>query len=64
MRETWFRYPDCTIEEAEELMRQYHRRGVSVEKSLNHDFIKWTVSALLPEYRNKPKQKEQCWYLR
>jgi hypothetical protein len=49
MKETWFQHTDCTTEQADELLAQYRRRGVPVERSLNNDFITWTVSARLPE---------------
>lgn len=47
MKMTWFQHPACTTEEADELVKQYRRRGVKTERSLNHDCINWTVSALL-----------------
>lgn len=55
MRETWFNYPDCTTEQADELLAQYRRRGVPVERSLNSDYVTWTVSARLPEGKNPPR---------
>lgn len=55
MRESWFNYPDCTTEQADELLAQYRRRGIAVERSLNPDFITWTVSARLPESKNPPR---------
>ncbi|OUE59417.1 hypothetical protein [Citrobacter amalonaticus] len=55
MRETWFNYPDCTTEQADELLAQYQRRGIAVERSLNPDYITWTVSARLPECKNPPR---------
>ncbi len=60
MKETWFYHSDCTTEQAEELLAQYHRRGVKVERSLNADLITWTVSALLPE-SNKPPRPSRVW---
>lgn len=27
MRKTWFLHPNCTTEEADELVKQYRRRG-------------------------------------
>ncbi|EMZ0642055.1 hypothetical protein ABC254_004649, partial [Salmonella enterica] len=50
MKYSWFHHTDCTTQQAEELMAEYQRRGVEVERSLNPDFITWTVSAKLPEY--------------
>ncbi|EKF9075224.1 hypothetical protein O1B01_004432, partial [Salmonella enterica] len=54
MKMTWFQHPACTTEEADELVKQYRRRGVKTERSLNHDCIHWTVSALLPEFGHVP----------
>lgn len=55
MKLTWFNYPDCTTEQADELVSQYRRRGVPVERSLNPDYKTWTVSARLPESNNPPR---------
>lgn len=55
MKLTWFNYPDCTTEQADELLAQYRRRGIAVERSLNPDYITWTVSARLPESKNPPR---------
>ena len=60
MKDTWFYHPDCTTAQAEELLTQYRRRGVKVERSLNADHITWTVSALLPE-SNKPPRPSRVW---
>lgn len=60
MRETWFHYTQCTTQQAEELMAEYRRRGIKVERSLNSDYITWTVSALLPEV-NKPTRPSRRW---
>ncbi len=60
MKETWFYHPDCTTEQAEELLAQYRRRGVKVERSLNPDRVTWTVCALLPE-GNKPPRPSTVW---
>lgn len=60
MRETWFHYTQCTTQQAEELMAEYRRRGIKVERSLNSDYITWTVSALLPEV-NKPPRPSRRW---
>jgi len=55
MSESWFNYPDCTTEQADELLAQYQRRGVPAERSLNPDYITWTVSVRLPERKNPPR---------
>ncbi|EAZ6351026.1 hypothetical protein CD607_21820 [Salmonella enterica] len=64
MKMTWFQHPACTTEEADELMKQYRRRGVKTERSLNHDCINWTVSALLPEFDHVPERRRKCSYLK
>ncbi|EAA0607369.1 hypothetical protein NHK20_004461 [Salmonella enterica] len=65
MKMTWFQHPVCTTEEADELVAEYRRRGVKVERSLNPDFITWTVSAKLPEYARRvrtPKSlRQKVW---
>ncbi|WP_044856997.1 hypothetical protein [Enterobacter ludwigii] len=49
MKYTWFHHTECTSEQADELQAKYIRRGVKVERSLNRDYITWTVSVRLPE---------------
>lgn len=44
MAKSWFHYTECTTEQADELERQYHRRGATVTRSLNPDYLTWTVS--------------------
>jgi len=60
MKRTWFYHTDCTTAQAEELLAEYERRGVKVERSLNADLITWAVSALLPE-SNKPPRTSRIW---
>lgn len=55
MKHTWFHHPECTTNEADELVARYRKTGAQVEKSLNHDFLTWTVSVKLPEYKNPPR---------
>ncbi|EAV7413519.1 hypothetical protein IWA15_000849 [Salmonella enterica] len=64
MKMTWFQHPACTTEEADELVKQYRRRGVKTERSLNHDCINWTVNALLPEFDHVPERRRKCSYLK
>ncbi|EME0716030.1 hypothetical protein VXJ79_003340 [Salmonella enterica] len=64
MKMTWFQHPACTTEEADELVKQYRRRGVKTERSLNHDCIHWTVSVLLPEFDHVPERRRKCSYLK
>nr|DAI67104.1 MAG TPA: hypothetical protein [Caudoviricetes sp.] len=49
MKKSWFRHTECTTAQAEELMATYRSRGVKVERSLNPDYVTWTVSVRLPE---------------
>lgn len=44
MAKSWFHYTECTTEQADELQRQYQRRGVAVTRSLNPGYQTWTVS--------------------
>lgn len=55
MKETWFQHTECTTQQADELMAEYRRRGVKVERSLNPDYFTWTVSARLPEARRQER---------
>ncbi|ELO1491923.1 replication protein [Salmonella enterica] len=52
-------------EQADTLISDYQKRGVRTEKSLNPDFITWTVSAKLPEYAHRvrtPKSlRQKVW---
>ncbi|EAN8327093.1 hypothetical protein AGL38_003373 [Salmonella enterica subsp. enterica] len=64
MKMTWFQHPVCTTEEVDELVKQYRRRGVKTKRSLNHDCIHWTVSALLPEFDHVPERRRKCSYLK
>lgn len=51
MKKTWFQHTECSTEQADELVKRYKARGVRVERSLNPDYVTWTVSAKLPEYK-------------
>ncbi|CAH0169301.1 hypothetical protein ABEJ01_01225 [Enterobacter ludwigii] len=55
MKHSWFHHTDCTTQQAEELMAEYQRRGVMVERSLNSDYLTWTVSVRLPEMRRQER---------
>ncbi len=55
MKYSWFHHSDCTTEQADELVANYRRRGVKVERSLNSDYLTWTVSARLPEGDKAPR---------
>lgn len=64
MKRSWFQHTHCTTEEADTLIKRYNQRGVRAERSLNRDFLTWTVSAWLPEFNHIPKGKAVCRYLR
>ncbi|AXC80165.1 hypothetical protein [Salmonella enterica] len=49
MKYSYFQHTECTTQQADELVAEYRRRGVKVERSLNPDYLTWTVSAKLPE---------------
>ncbi|THE53845.1 hypothetical protein EAI35_07840 [Enterobacter bugandensis] len=60
MKHSWFHHTDCSTEQADELVKRYKARGVMVERSLNSDYLTWTVSARLPE-GNKPPRINRRW---
>ena len=45
-----------TTLEADSLIKQYTLRNIQTQKQLSADFRGWYVSALLPEYKNQPRQ--------
>ncbi|HFK4064847.1 TPA: hypothetical protein ACG1UU_002251 [Kluyvera ascorbata] len=55
MKYSWFHHHECTTEQADELVDNYRRRGVKVERSLNCDNITRTISAQLPEGDKAPR---------
>lgn len=55
MKYSWFHHHECITEQAGELVANYRRRGVKVERSLNRDNITWTISAQLPEGDKVPR---------
>ncbi|MEP8837418.1 hypothetical protein ABKV41_14620 [Enterobacter roggenkampii] len=55
MAKSWFHYTECTTEQADELQRQYQRRGVAVKRSLNPGYQTWTVSVRLPEAKRQER---------
>ncbi|ECC3255685.1 hypothetical protein YD04_002142 [Salmonella enterica subsp. enterica] len=60
MKKTWFQHSECTTEQADDLQQQYRARGVSVERSLNPDYLTWTISVRLPESA-KPPRIDRRW---
>ncbi|HGY5195263.1 TPA: hypothetical protein ACX3MJ_004956 [Raoultella ornithinolytica] len=55
MQISWFHHHDCTTQQADELMAKYRQRGLKVERSLNPDFITWTISVMLVEDKHAPR---------
>lgn len=49
MQYSWFQHAECTTEQAERLVGEYRARGYETERSLNPDFLTWTVSVRRPE---------------
>ncbi|RTP94508.1 hypothetical protein EKN38_24640 [Enterobacter sp. WCHEn045836] len=60
MKKTWFQHTDCSTEQADELVKRYKARGVRVERSLNPDYVSWTVSAFLPTSKT-PARPDSRW---
>lgn len=55
MKHSYFQHTECTTHQADELVAEYRRRGVKVERSLNPDYLTWTVSARLPKGDKAPR---------
>ncbi|WP_449549435.1 hypothetical protein [Lelliottia amnigena] len=60
MKYSYFHHTDCSTEQADELLQRYKARGVRVERSLNPDYVTWTVSAYLPT-SNSPARPDNRW---
>ncbi|HDS6041164.1 hypothetical protein [Enterobacter kobei] len=60
MKYSWFQHTDCSTEQADELVKRYKARGVRVERSLNQDYVTWTVSAFLPT-SSTPARPDSRW---
>lgn len=54
MKKSWFAHTECTTAQADELVAKYRLRGIKAERSLNPDFITWTISVLLVEDKHAP----------
>lgn len=52
MKFSWFQHTECTTEQAERLMVEYRARGYETERSLNPDYLTWTVSVRRPEVKH------------
>lgn len=59
MRETWFCHDPVDTETAAELLSRYKLRNIQASKTLAFDPRLWIVTALLPEYREKPIPSRQ-----
>ncbi|ENJ4077156.1 hypothetical protein AB1D47_001600 [Enterobacter hormaechei] len=63
MKKTWFHHTDCTTQQSEELIAEYQRRGVKVERNLNSDYLTWTVHHCgqyhIP-FRAGGRQRQRC----
>lgn len=56
MAKTWFTHEIMSTQQAEDLIKQYSLRNIQTSKQLSADYTGWYVSALLPEFKNQPRQ--------
>lgn len=63
MKKSWFQHTQLTTEQADELEARYHAKQIKTERSLDNDFIHWTISAFLPE-TSKPPSQDRTWQQR
>ena len=63
MKKSWFQRTQLTTEQADELEARYRAKQIKTERSLDNDFIHWTISAFLPE-ASKPPRQERTWQQR
>ncbi|EMK2609345.1 hypothetical protein QU896_03180 [Citrobacter freundii] len=63
MKFSWFHHHECTTEQADELVARYRAKQIKTERSLDNDFIHWTISAFLPE-TSKPPRQDRTWQQR
>lgn len=56
MAKTWFTHEIMSTQQANDLIKQYTLRNIQTSKQLSADYTGWYVSALLPEYKNQPRQ--------
>ncbi|HCA0682998.1 hypothetical protein [Citrobacter freundii] len=63
MKKSWFQHPQLTTEQADELEARYRAKQIKTERSLDNDFIHWTISAFLPEASKSPRQ-DRSWQQR
>ena len=55
MAKSWFQHELMSIQQANDLIKQYTLRNIQTSKQLSADYTGWNVSALLPEYRVEPR---------
>ena len=60
MKKSWFQHTQLTTEQADELEASYKAKQIKTERSLDNDFIHWTISAFLPE-ASKPPRQDRTW---
>ena len=60
MKKSWFQHTQLSTEQADELEARYRAKQIKTERSLDNDFIHWTISAFLPE-ASKPPRQERTW---
>ncbi|EDS8694752.1 TPA: hypothetical protein MNC29_001134 [Citrobacter freundii] len=63
MKKSWFQHTQLTTEQADELEARYRAKQIKTERSLDNDFIHWTISAFLPEVSKTPRQ-DRTWQQR
>ncbi|WP_410742611.1 hypothetical protein [Citrobacter freundii] len=63
MKKSWFQHPQLTTEQVDELEARYRAKQIKTERSLDNDFIHWTISAFLPEASKSPRQ-DRTWQQR
>ena len=51
MKYSRFQHTECTTEQAEQLVADYSARGYETERSLNPNYLTWTVSVRRPEVK-------------
>ncbi|WP_314721490.1 hypothetical protein [Rahnella variigena] len=56
MAKSWFQHELMSTQQANDLIKQYTLRNIQTSKQLSADYTGWYVSALLPEYKNQPRQ--------
>ena len=63
MKKSWFQHTQLTTEQADEREASYKAKQSKTERSLDNDFMHWTISAFLPE-ASKPPRQDRTWQQR